>query len=103
MINSMSTQFVRNIILMLRDVRMWYMLAGITLSIVAHELFHIIMHIGHIESIHIFPNFFTIVEITTNQPGTTSLYEELIAYSITAVILLITIIDVFAIHDSRAK
>lgn len=88
---------------LLFDIRLVYLTLGILASIVAHELFHILMHVGEIKSIQLFPNLHTVIEITTTQPATGSLTEELFAYGITAVILFITVIDIFAIHDSRSS
>ena len=86
------------------DVRFWYAFVGILMSIIAHELFHLAAHIGHIQTIEIFPNIFTIVEITVDSPALlTHDIEEVIAYTITVLILFITIIDVFAINDSRDR
>lgn len=86
----------------LSDVRVWYGLTGIIISIIAHEAFHLAAHMGNIEKISIFPNIFTVVEITETAPGVLPHdIEEAIAYSITILILLLTIIDVYAISDSR--
>lgn len=89
---------------LLTDIRLWYGLTGVVISIAAHELFHIAAHIGHIERIDFFPNLGTIVEISVNSPGLLPHdIEEMIAYVITVLILFLTIIDVYAIHDSRDK
>lgn len=86
----------------LKDIRVWYAFVGILISIAAHEAFHLAAHMGNIEKVTIFPNIFTIVEITETSPGVlTHDAEEAIAYTITVLILLLTIIDVFAISDSR--
>lgn len=95
---------MRTITKYLTDIRVWYALAGIIISIAAHEAFHLAAHMGNIEKVTIFPNIFTIVEITETSPGVlTHDAEETIAYTITVLILLLTIIDVFAISDSRDK
>ena len=95
---------MRTITKYLTDIRVWYALVGIIISIAAHEAFHLAAHMGNIQKISIFPNAFTIVEITETSPGVlTHDAEEAIAYTITALILLLTIIDVFAISDSRDK
>lgn len=83
------------------NIRLVYLALGILASIIAHELFHILIHLGDIKSIQLFPNLHTVVEITTAKSAPSSLTEELFAYSITAAILFITVIDIFAIHDSR--
>ena len=88
----------------LLDIRVLYATGGFIMSIVAHEVFHILMHLDTITGITFFPDNHAIVSISTSLPADYDLgLEEGIAYSITALILLITIIDVFAIHDSRDK
>ncbi len=75
---------------------------GAILSIVLHELFHIIVHWGDIVSIILFPNARTIVEInslSTHQYNTD--LEELLAYSITIATLLVTTIIICRIHDKK--
>ena len=84
------------------DIRVWYAITGIIISIAAHEAFHILAHMGNIEKISFFPNIFTVVEITTTAPGVLPYeIEEAITYTINIVILLLTIIDIYAISDSR--
>lgn len=89
----------------LTDVRIWYCVAGLTVAVAAHEAFHIAAHIGHIEKIAIFPNAFTLVELTLDDAPRLLTHdaEEAIAYTITVLIVFLTIIDVFAITDSRDK
>ena len=88
----------------LTDIRVLYACVGIILSVVAHELFHIMMHFGNITKIEFFPDFFSIVTITSNVPaGYDFVAEEFVAYTITLIILLITCVDVVAIHDSRSR
>ena len=95
---------MNNLLKYLTDIRFWYALTGVLISIIGHELFHIAAHIGHIQSIELFPNIYTIVEITVDSPSLlTHDAEEAIAYAITILILFITVIDVFAINDSRDK
>lgn len=93
------------VIKFITDVRTWYAVIGIVISIIAHELFHIAAHIGDIQKIEIFPTFYTIVEVTVdNSPSAlTHDAEELIAYTITVLILFLTVVDVFAITDSRDR
>ena len=95
---------MRKLLKYLTDDRFWYAFVGIVLSVVAHELFHLAAHIGHIQSIELFPNLYTIMEISVDSPTLlTHDVEEFIAYTITVLILFITIIDVFAINDSRDR
>lgn len=84
------------------DVRFVYMTIGLVMSVVLHELFHAIMHVGDITSVVLFPNSHAIFGMTHSAMDPSALViEELTAYGISAAVLLITIIDVFAIHDSR--
>ncbi|HEX7483540.1 MAG TPA: hypothetical protein VF281_00145 [Candidatus Saccharimonadales bacterium] len=83
------------------DVRALYALVGLVISLFAHELVHIVIHFGDIDAVHLLPDPATIVAITV---GAASDYdmnsEELVAYAVSGLVQLITIIDVFAIHDS---
>lgn len=89
---------------LLIDIRVWYLLFGLIISIVAHEAFHVMAHFGQIKDIELFPNFYTIVEMHLTAPGSLPInVEEAIAYTITVLILFITVIDVFEISDSRDK
>lgn len=87
---------------LLFDSRLYVALIGLFLSIALHELFHIVMHWNTIVSIKILPNIYTLVEVNSTSPHhyDTSL-EELIAYSITLVVLLITAITIGRINDSK--
>ncbi|HEY0965470.1 MAG TPA: hypothetical protein VGE13_03245 [Candidatus Saccharimonadales bacterium] len=88
----------------LLDVRALYALGGFIMSIVAHEVFHILMHLDTITGVTFFPNNHAIITINaTLSEGYNLDLEEGIAYGITAIIMFITIIDVFAIHDSRDR
>jgi hypothetical protein len=83
------------------DVRVLYALAGIIVSLCAHELVHVVMHFGDIHAVHLLPDTATIVGIYVGvSEGYDMNAEELIAYAVSGLIQLITIIDVFAIHDS---
>ena len=89
---------------LLLDVRWLYLLVGILASICAHEFIHIIMHFGAINSIHILPNLQTIIAIDVEFVAGYSLStEEIVAYTVMALVQLVTIIDVLAIHDSRSS
>jgi len=95
---------MRSVFKYLTDIRLWYGLAGLFISVAAHELFHMVAHIGHIQKIELFPNIYTMVELTVDSPSLlTHDVEEAIAYTITILILFLTIIDIFAITDSRDK
>ena len=86
------------------DVRVLYALTGILLSICAHELVHVLIHLGGIHSIRFFPNLTTIVAMNvTPIQGLSINQEEAIAYAVTVLVQFVTIIDVLAIHDSRNR
>lgn len=82
--------------------RLWIALAGVFLCVVLHELFHILVHWNTIVSINILPNIYTLVEVNSVSLHhyDTSL-EELIAYSITLSVLLITAMLIVKINDSK--
>jgi hypothetical protein len=83
------------------DVRVLYALTGLILSILAHELVHVLMHFGDINAVHFLPNLSTIVAINLDSIQNYDMNtEELVAYAVSGLVQLITIIDVFAIHDS---
>ena len=86
------------------DVRVLYALTGLILSIFAHELVHVLVHFGNINAVHILPNLSTIVALNLNSTKSYDLSsEELVAYAVSGLVQLITIIDVFAIHDSHSR
>ena len=75
---------------------------GILLSVLLHELFHVAMHWGSIQKVEFFTNHAAIVSITSSVPhGYDVQLEELIAYSITLVTLLITSAVVGSLHDKK--
>ena len=97
-------QTVRGAGTYLFDVRVLYALTGLLLSIIAHELVHVLVHFGDINAVHILPNLSTIVALNLDSANTYDLNpEELVAYAVIGLVQLITIIDVFAIHDSHSR
>lgn len=86
------------------DIRVLYALTGIILSLLAHELVHVLMHFGDVHTVHILPDVTTIAALYVDTAtGYDMNSEELVAYAVSGLIQLITIIDVFAIHDSRDR
>lgn len=77
-------------------------LIGLTLSIVLHELFHVLMHLDQAPHIGLFPGHNgAVVEILVNLPQGYDLEgEEIAAYGITLLVMLITVMIIFKIHDS---
>lgn len=75
---------------------------GLTLSIVLHEAFHVAVHWDAIQSITLLPNPMVLVEITSTAHATDNLIlEEAVAYSITILVLLLTIMAISKVHDSK--
>lgn len=84
------------------DARVVVGLCGAVLSILAHELFHVITHWTNIQSVRIFPDGKTIMEVVATTPVSSDLlFEETIAYTITIFVILLTIMLVCDISDSR--
>ena len=88
--------------LFLIDARTIVGVVGLFLSIVLHELFHILMHLGHITSMGIFTDSHTLAEVNVVVPqGYNAEVEEFAAYTITLVIILITVAAIGMIHDKK--
>jgi hypothetical protein len=61
------------------------------LSIALHETFHVLMHLGHIQRLQLFPGNGNVFQVVATTPaGYNVMHEELIAYSITAIVLIAT-------------
>lgn len=75
---------------------------GIILSIVLHELFHLLMHIGEVQSISLFANHHAIAQIMINVPvGYDIEIEELIAYTITVAVQAATIATIWKVNEKK--
>lgn len=86
----------------LPDARIIVAVIGLVLSVVLHELFHVLMHWGHITSFGFFTTPGTIVQIVSVVPaGYNVASEEAIAYTISASVILITIAVIGVIHDKK--
>jgi hypothetical protein len=86
-------------------VRVAVAITGLILSVVLHELFHVIMHWGHITSVGLFTDSHTIFEVVVNDTpaGYDVNLEELVAYMITGIVILITTIIVWHLNDISDK
>ena len=85
---SLATQYV---------VGLW----GAFLSIALHEAFHIYMHWGSINRIEFFPNLTTIMQVDTVLPAGYDIEgEEIAAYCITLIVLIVTSVIIFKIRDT---
>lgn len=84
------------------DLRIVIGVCGILLSIVMHELFHLILHWGEITTIHLLPNPATVVEILFVPTFSYNLLaEEVCAYGITALTITLTAMLIHDINDQR--
>jgi len=76
---------------------------GLTLSIALHELLHIILHWDKITNISFFSGDY-IVRITATTPNNYNVMaEEIVAYSITACVVAITVLIVHYINKKKNK
>lgn len=79
-------------------------LLGLTLSLVLHELFHVFMHWGSVSHINFFPHMGALVQVDVMLPPGYDLEgEEIAAYCITLLVILITVAIIFKIGDSEDK
>lgn len=87
------------------DARIIVGIIGVMLSIVLHEAFHIILHIGEIQSFSIFPDHNALVSIFfVPSTGDVDLaFEEATAYLITIITLVLTVMLINDIHEARDK
>ena len=77
---------------------------GLVLSLVLHELFHVLVHWGNVTHVNFFPKFGTVVEINVSiPPGYDLEGEEIAAYGITLLVILITTVILFKVGDSEDK
>jgi hypothetical protein len=77
-------------------------LIGVILSIVLHELFHLLVHWHNIRHINLFPSLGTVVQIDVIPSSTDDVQgEEMVAYGITLLVLLITIMIIYKIRDTN--
>ena len=84
------------------DLRVIVGLCGIILSVVAHELLHIMMHMGEIESVHLLPDSRTIVEVIFMPTTSYDLVaEEAVAYGVTMFTMILTAKLIGDINDNR--
>jgi len=75
---------------------------GLFLSVALHELVHVVAHWGHVTSVELLPDQHALVSITSATPhGYNPQLEEAIAYSVTMLILLVTIAVICTMKDKR--
>ncbi len=96
------TRRVRQVRRSFFDTRIIVAVIGIILSIVLHELIHVVFHWGHITHIGLFSSHGAIVEIlSTTAISYDPLIEEAIAYAVTLSTLLATAVATAYTHDKR--
>lgn len=84
------------------DLRIIILFLGLLLSIIMHELFHIVMHWDEINSISVFPDHNAIVTIFLSPSDEYDvMVEELFAYLITMITIILAIMLVGDINESR--
>lgn len=77
-------------------------LLGFILSLVLHEAFHIAMHWQYIQHISLFPPGGVIARVDVAlPPGYDLEAEEMVAYGITMIVMIITIIIMYKIRDTN--
>lgn len=84
------------------DIRFVIAFVGLILSIALHELFHIIVHWGHVTSVSFFSNHYAIVQLTVDASSPfNAVEEEAIAYIITSIVALFTMIAIWRVSDKK--
>lgn len=74
---------------------------GIIMSIILHELFHVLVHWGDVQGYNLFSRHGAVVELFVWAPQGYDLQgEEMFAYAITLATLLVTVMLIFRIHDA---
>lgn len=88
------------------DLRVIVGVCGVVLSVVMHELFHIIVHWGEVTDVNLFPDSHAIVEVLFVPSAEYDLVvEEALAYMITMATIVLTamlIHDIDDLHDNRS-
>lgn len=95
-------ELTKRFVAVMFDLRLIVGVVGFALSVVLHELFHVIVHWGDIEAINIFPDSQAIVEVLFVPSGDYDLIvEEALAYMITMITMVLTAKLIAEIHDVR--
>ena len=84
------------------DLRVIVGACGVVLSVVMHELFHIIVHWGEVTDVNLFPDSHAIVEVLFVPSAEYDLVvEEALAYMITMATIVLTAMLIHDIDDLR--
>ena len=86
------------------DVRVIIAIIGVVMSIVMHELFHVIIHWNEIIEVGLFPDRHAIFEVLFVPTADDDIVvEEIVAYAITMATLVITAMIINDINELRDK
>lgn len=95
---------IRKILALTLDPRVLVGLGGVLLSVVMHELLHVVMHWGDIQQVGLFPDRHAIFEIIFEPSTVYDLaIEEGFAYTVTMATIILTAMLVSDIHEARDK
>lgn len=84
------------------DIRLVLLLAGLLMSVVLHELLHVLLHWGYVTSISVFPAPFVIAEVRfLVAPGYDIIPEEIAAYALSIAVLVLTLMKVLSIPSRK--
>lgn len=104
LLNERMDRIVKKISNVFLDIRVVVVICGVILSIVMHELFHIIIHWDEILKVGLFPDRQTIFEVLFVPTANDDIVvEEIIAYAITMTTLVITAMLINDINELRDK
>ena len=79
-------------------------LLGFMLSLILHELFHILVHWNHIQKLDFFPNMMTVVQVDVMLPAGYDIEgEEIAAYGITLLVMILTVMAIYKVRDTDDK
>ena len=103
-LNERMDRIVQKTLSSLFDVRVIIAIIGVIMSIVMHELFHIILHWNEIIEVGLFPDRHAIFEVLFVPTADDDIVvEEIVAYAITMATLVITAMIINDINELRDK
>lgn len=84
------------------DIRTAVGVIGFVCAVLSHELLHIALHWGEVTHLSFFTSIYTIAEVGAQiSPEHDVVGEEIAAYLITLLVLLVTAIIISRLHDHR--
>lgn len=73
-------------------------LTGVFLSVILHELYHVVIHWGDVVAFRILPAPFVLAEVEfISRPGHSLFAEELVAYTISSLVIITTVFVLLAL------